>query len=153
MNRMVSDDPVCLSSTGKSYMNVNYLTLNKNFVIYILPKSMAIKQKRSMPATYVNQLLYKSLPALLVLVAACLGIILPDYLSEPYSLSAEVSIETETSENDDTGKCAPSFPMRLSTHPFDKEQVSILSAVVSANNFLHYRESVRAPPQRYLAHS
>ena len=106
-----------------------------------------------MPAINVNQHLHKSLPALLVLIVASLGIFLPDVLSESYSLSAEISYELETSENDDASKCTPYFPFRLSTHPCDKEHVTLLGAVDSENNFLHYRESVRAPPQRYLAHS
>jgi hypothetical protein len=106
-----------------------------------------------MPVTNVNQHLHKSLPALLVLIVASLGIILPDVPGELYSLSDEISIEKVTSENGDPGKCTPSSPFRFSTHPCDKEHVSLLWAVDSANNFLHYRESVRAPPQRYLTHS
>ena len=106
-----------------------------------------------MPAINVSQHLHKSLPALLVLIVASLGIFLQGALSESYSLSAEISFELETSENDDAGKCTPSFPFHFSTNPCDKEQVPLLGAVDSANNFLHYRESVRAPPQRYLAYS
>lgn len=98
-----------------------------------------------MPAINVNQHLHKSLPALLVLIVASLGIILPSVLSESYGLSAEISVETETIENDNEGKCFPSFPFRLSTHLCDKELVSLLGTVNSANNFLHYRVSVRAP--------
>jgi hypothetical protein len=106
-----------------------------------------------MPAINVNQYLYKSIPALLVLIVASLGMILPGVLSETYSPSAGISIETETSENDDAGKCTPSFPFRLSMHPCDKGQISSLDALDSINNFLHYREPVRAPPQRYRASS
>ena len=103
-----------------------------------------------MPVINVNQHLHK-LPALLVLIVASLVMHSPGVLSEPYSLSDEISIETKTNENDNAGKCTPSFPFRLATHPCGKEHVSLLCAVDSANNFLHYRESVRAPPQRYLA--
>ena len=106
-----------------------------------------------MPAINVNQYLYKSIPALLVLIVASLGMILPGVLSETYSPSSGISIETETSENDGAGKCTPSFPFRLSTHPCYKQKVSLLGAVDSINNFLHYREPVRAPPQRYRARS
>ena len=106
-----------------------------------------------MPAITVNQHLHKSLPALLVLIVTSLGILLPGVLSESYSLSAEISYELETSENDDAGKYTPSFLSCLSAHPCNKALVPLLGAVDSANDFLHYRESVRAPPQRYLAHS
>ena len=106
-----------------------------------------------MMAINVNHHLHKSLPALLVLIVASLGTFSQGALSESYSLSAEISFGLETSENDDAGKCTPSFPFRFSTHQCDKEQVSLLGAVDSSNNFLHYRELVRAPPQRYLAHS
>ena len=99
-----------------------------------------------MPAINVNQHLHKSLPALLVLIVASLYIFLPDVLSKSYSLSAEISYELGTSENDDAGNCTPSFPLRPSTHPCNKQHVLLLGAVDSENNFLHYRESVRAPP-------
>ena len=99
-----------------------------------------------MPAINVNQYPYKAIPVFLVLIVASLCMILPDVPGETYSPSVGISIETETSENDDAGKCTQSFPFRLSTHPCDKQQVSLLDAVDSINNFLHYREPVRAPP-------
>jgi hypothetical protein len=106
-----------------------------------------------MPAINMNQHLHKSLPAMLFLIVASLGIFLPGVLSEAYNFSVEFSFETETSANDDAGKCTPSFPFPLSTHSCDSEQVSLLCAIDSANTYLHYRESVRAPPQRYLTQS
>ena len=106
-----------------------------------------------MPAITVNQHLHMPILALLVLIVASLGIFLPGALSDSYSLIAEISYELETSENDDSGKCTPSFPFRLSTHSCDKEHVTLRGAVESANDFQHYHKSVRAPPQRYLAHS
>jgi hypothetical protein len=106
-----------------------------------------------MPVKNVNQHLHKSIPAMLVLIVASLGMILPGVLSELSSLSDQISIETVTSEIGDACKSTPSFPFRLSTHPYDKQHASLPCAVDSANNFLHFRESVRAPPHRYLAHS
>jgi hypothetical protein len=109
--------------------------------------------EQSMPAINVSQHLHNSPPAMLFLIVASVGIFLPGVLNESFILGAEISFELETSENDDGGEYSPSFPFRLSTHPCNKEYVSLLGAVDSENNFLHYRESVRAPPQRYLAHS